>query len=377
MTEAALPTAPEDLTLDTINRLIQEQTPDVSVARFRISESHTVGLGQASSAGRICIDVEYAGSSAANLPSHIVLKVAKADPSDPQRPDPIAGAAGALYSNELNIYRHVNPGSFLEAPQFLGGAYSHESNALLLMLEDLRDRGVTFPHVNVPTSLARMRSLLDQLAILHARYWASPELETSSAWMQSHTRGAIHDQFASPHVLPPHIANELAANQFKREMVERLGVDGDELFRQVHRLQAHQATLPQTLCHGDTHIGNTYRLPDDTGGLFDWQLASQGFAMHDIGYLLATGLTVAERRRHERDLLAWYRERLLAHGVAGAPSLDDLWVEYCRSMVWGVYIGWLITPVINYGWEITVMAHLRTMTAYEDLDTARLIAALG
>jgi hypothetical protein len=312
--------------------------------------------------------------------------VARANATDPQRPDPLSGAGGTLYRNELAIYREVNPATFLESPQFLGGAYDSGSNALLLMLEDLRDRGVTFPHVNVPTSLHRMRSLLDQLVILHARYWNSPRLAASSGWMEAHTRGAIHDQFSSPHVLPPHIARELAAEQFKREMVERLGVDGETLFRQVHRLQRHQATLPQTLCHGDTHIGNTYTLPNDTGpndtgpndtgGLFDWQLASQGFAMHDVSYLLATGLSVVERRRHERELLGCYREALLAHGVTDAPSPDDLWIEYRRAMVWGVFIGWLITPVINYGWQITVMAHLRMMTAYEDLETARLIAAL-
>ena len=141
-------------------------------------------------------------------------------------------------------------------------------------------------------------------------------------------------------------------------------------------MQAHQATLPQTVCHGDTHIGNTYALPGDTGGLLDWQLASRGFALHDVSYLIATGLSVAERRRHERDLLAFYREQLRAHGVAEAPSLDDLWTEYARAMIWGLYIGWLITPVVNYGWEKSVMAHLRTMTAYEDLDTAQLIARL-
>ena len=376
MGDLALPTDPADLTLDLLNRLVGEQLPGVAFSGFRVTESHTVGLGHASSAGRICIAADYAEGAPAGLPANIVLKVAKASPADPLRPDPIAGAGGTLYRNELAIYREVDPAHFLESPQFLGGAYDSGSNALLLMLEDLRDRGATFPHVTVPTSLHRMRSLLDQLAILHARYWNSPRLAAASDWMEVHTRGAIHDQFSSPHVLPPHIARELATEQFKREMVERLGVSGQELFAQVHRLQRHQATLPQTLCHGDTHIGNTYTLPDDTGGLFDWQLASQGFAMHDVGYLLATGLSVAERQSHERDLLGWYRERLLAHGVADAPSPDTLWTEYRRAMVWGVFIGWLITPVVNYGWQITVMAHLRMMTAYEDLGTARLIAAL-
>lgn len=371
-----LPTDPADLTLGVINHYLNEQNPGVVATSFTVTESHAVGLGHASSAGRICVDVDYADGAPADLPTHIVIKVAKADAGNPSQPDPIAGAAGVLYRNEVNIYRHVRPWTFLESPRFLGGAYDSGVNSMLLMLEDLRDRGVTFPHVNVTTSLFRMMSLLDQLAILHARYWDSPKLQASSSWMEAHTRGTIHDQFSSPHVLPPHAAGELASNQFKREMVERLGTDTVGLFRQVHRLQQHQATLPQTLCHGDTHIGNTYRLPDDNGGLFDWQLTSRGFAMHDVSYLIATGLSVAERRLHERDLLAYYRERLMAHGVKDVPTAEMLWIEYCRGMVWGVFIGWLITPVVNYGWEITVMAHLRTMTAYEDLETGKLIDAL-
>lgn len=372
MNDVILPTHPDDLSLDLLNRLVGEQMPDVTFSNFRVSESHTVGDGQASSAGRIGIKVDYAQGSPADLPRNLILKVARAGES-PTEPNPMAGAGGSLYRNEVNLYRHINPASFLESPLYFGGAYDSQSNSMLLMLEDIRDRGVTFPHVNVPTSIQRMHSLLDQLAILHARYWNSPRLAEAADWMETHTRGYIHDQFLA---LRPYVEHELSKEQYKREMVERIGTSAADLFRQVHRLQQHQATLPQTLCHGDTHIGNTYRLPDDSGGLFDWQLASQGFCMHDVSYLLATGLSVAERRTHERDLLSYYREQLLAHGVTDVPRFDDLWLEYCRGMVWGLYIGWLITPVINYGWEITVMANLRTMTAYEDLDTSRLIDSL-
>lgn len=373
MTDVALPTHPDDLSLDLLNQLVHEQMPDVSFTHFRVRESHTVGDGQASSAGRIGIEVDYAADSRPGLPRNLVLKVARAGECA-TRPSPVAGAGGSLYRNEVNIYRHINPASFLESPLCFGGAYDSESNAMLLLLEDMRDRGVTFPHVNVPTSLKRMQSLLDQLAILHARYWNSPRLASATEWMESHVKGHIHDQFLA---LRPHVEHELAKEQFKREMVERTGTDATDLFHQVQRLQQHQSTLPQTLCHGDTHIGNTYRLADDRGGLFDWQLASKGFCIHDISYLLATGLSVGERRAHERDLLQYYRERLIAHGVTDVLLLDDLWQEYCRGMVWGLYIGWLITPVINYGWEITVIANLRTMTAYEDLNTSRLIDSLG
>jgi hypothetical protein len=63
--------------------------------------------------------------------------------------------------------------------------------------------------------------------------------------------------------------------------------------------------------------------------------------------------------------------------VRPPPSFDVTWREYRRGMIWGVYIGWLTTPVVNYGWEINVVNHLRLMTAYEELDTASLIAELG
>lgn len=371
-----LPTNPDDLTCDLLNGLLEQRAPALRIRDFVVREAHQVGLGEASSAGRICIDVEYADRPPEGAPNALVLKVAKSAESDPSRPDPIAGAGGALYRNELAIYREVDPARFLEAPKFFGGAYDRQPNSLVLILEDLRAREVTFPHVTVPTSLERMESLLDQLARLHARYWNSPDLKTASGWLQAHTRGEIHEQFASPHVLPPHLQRELETEQFKREMVERLGGTPDALFRQVHAVQRHQAGLPQTLCHGDTHIGNTYALPGEKGGLYDWQLASQGFALHDISYVLATGLSIAQRRENERELLALYRERLLAHGATDVPALEALWNEYRRAMIWGVYIGWLITPRINYGWEITVMAHLRMMTAYEDLETAKLIAAL-
>ncbi|MEO6716126.1 MAG: phosphotransferase [Novosphingobium sp.] len=377
MIKRKLPTAPEELTVDILNDVIADFTPDVVLTGFDVMEKHVWGSGTASSAGRVVIEPVYGETGSSQLPRRIVVKVANSLAGDPTTPDPIAGAHGALYRNEVAIYRELRPNEFLEAPRALGGAYDETSNSLMLLLEDLRDRGVTFASVTTPTSLDRMRSLLDQLATLHAKYWNHPEHGGSLDWMEAHTRGIIHDKFNDPNIMAAHIANQVATEQFKREMVERLGTTVDGLFRQFQLVQQHQATLPQTVCHGDTHIGNTYILPDDRGGLLDWQLASVGFAMHDVSYLVATGLSVGQRRKHERELLTYYRMLLLEKGAVDVPSPDMLWLEYSRAMVWGVYIGWLTTPVPNYGWEITVLAHLRTMTAYEDLETARLIEQLA
>lgn len=375
MAATRLPTDPQDLTVDHLNALLAAQSPGVALTDFTVTETHLWGGGQASSAGRMVIAPIYAGPAAAKLPRRLVIKVAKTDPSSDD-PKQVRGT-GALYRNEVNVYTRLRPSSFLEAPAVLGGAYDPQTATFLLLMEDLRDRGATFGAVTTPVPLNTVRSLLDQLASLHARYWGSPDFDDGLSWMEAHTRGALYAVFNTPQAAPAFIAHQVEQEQFKREMVQRLGTTVDGLFRGFQRVQQHQARLPQTVCHGDTHIGNTYALPDGRGGLLDWQLASQGYAMHDVSYLVATALSVADRRAHERELLAYYREQLRANGVGDAPSLDELWIEYRRAMVWGVYIGWLTTPVVNYGWEITVMNHLRIMTAYEDLETGRLLDALG
>ena len=66
----------------------------------------------------------------------------------------------------------------------------------------------------------------------------------------------------------------------------------------------------------------------------------------------------------------------MRQGVAEAPSLEDLWLEYRRAAVWGVYIGWLTTPIMNYGWDICVNNHIRLLTAYQDLECREALADL-
>ncbi|MHA7838922.1 MAG: phosphotransferase, partial [bacterium] len=225
-------------------------------------------------------------------------------------------------------------------------------------------------------SLAQIESLLSSLAALHARYWESPRFETDLGWIEPHTSGAIYTMFNHPNMVPAMIAEQIEQNQFKRELVEAADQTADGLYREFRKLQKHQATLPQTLCHGDTHVGNTYLLPDGRAGLVDWQLMARGYCLHDVTYLLMTGLSVGTRRRHQKDLLAYYRAQLSKRGVVEVPSLEELWLEYRRAAVWGVYIGWLTTPIMNYGWDICVNNHIRLLTAYQDLECSEALADL-
>ena len=211
--------------------------------------------------------------------------------------------------------------------------------------------------------------------MLHAAFWDSPRFRGDLGWVETHLSGDVARMMND--LAPAYIQHEIDTVPHKREIVQRLRTTGPELLAGVQALQRHQARLPQTLLHGDSHLGNTYLLPGSRGGLLDWQLSVRGYCLHDVSYLIATSLPIEWRRRHERDLLTRYLERLRERGVRRPPGFEEAWREYGRAMIWGLYIGWLTTPIVNYGWEINVMNHLRLMTAYEDLDTARLVAEVN
>ncbi|EQA98382.1 phosphotransferase family protein [Sphingobium baderi] len=357
------PLTAEGWTPRLLTELLQKQRPGAQVETVTVVEGNYYGEGMVSTAGRITFDLGYAAPS--DLPRRVVVKIAQT-----------VLAAQPLYDNEVAFYERLRPELDIEAPQVFASAFDSESGTLALVMEDLRVRGIRFPNVTVPVALDSISDLIDTLARLHARYWQSARLSGDLSWVQSHMAGPLHDMFHKPDMVPAMIAEQVRTEQFKREMVQRLGLTVEQLYDGFRAVQAHQARLPQTILHGDTHIGNTYLLPDGRGGLLDWQLFVRGYCMHDVGYLIATGLSIEDRRRHERELLDHYLDRLKAHGVADAPSREDIWTEYRRAAVWNVYIGWLTTPVVNYGWEIGVMAHLRVMTAFEDLETAKLLASM-
>lgn len=359
---SAHPSTAEGITPDYVTGLLSEAHPGVVVEDVEVVDAKTYGEQMVSTAGRALLRLRYRGET--DLPTQLVLKI-------PRGVDTIMAP---FYANEVSFYRRIRPELAIEAPRCFGGAFDAETSSFGLLLEDLTLRDVRFPNVTQPVTPETVRHLLDTLAALHARYWESPRFSGDLAFVEAHVGGGVSELMngAAPIV----IQHEIDTENFKREMVQRLRTTGPELLAGVQAVQRHQAGLPQTLLHGDTHLGNTYILPDGRGGLLDWQLMVRGHAMHDVNYLVTTALSIGDRRAHERELLTYYLARLRAEGVVQPPSFEDAWREYRRTLVWGVYIGWLTTPVVNYGWEINVLNHLRLTTAFEDLETAKLVAEL-
>jgi aminoglycoside phosphotransferase (APT) family kinase protein len=147
----------------------------------------------------------------------------------------------------------------------------------------------------------------------------------------------------------------------------------DRIWSAFAALVAALDTGPPTLLHGDVHAGNVFYVDRNRGGLLDWQLSLRGNWSLDVGYLLATALTPAQRATHERDLLRGYLGRLSALGVPDPPTFDDAWLRYRQSVLYGIAM-WLITPGGVHSDEVQAENLRRCLIAGKELET---LAALG
>jgi aminoglycoside phosphotransferase (APT) family kinase protein len=126
------------------------------------------------------------------------------------------------------------------------------------------------------------------------------------------------------------------------------------------------------LAHGDAHMGQVYFDPDGTISFVDWQSVGLMPSVKDVAYFLGSALPVAERRAHERDLIAHYVQSLEA---CGGPRLaiTDVWEDYRRQMLQGIV--WVVVTDKMQTNEAIAALNERYLTAMADLGTLEALGA--
>ncbi len=373
---------------------------ETTVESVEVIDRARCGDGAASTADRILLRLRYAPGGDADLPAQMVLKtlllhrvlrfglpavltLASVSRMAERLPWVGAGARSALfvlvglyqrlyphapdpmYLTEARFYRDIRPELDLEIPRTFGSIYDARSRQFAILMEDLRLRGARFPNTTMKIPVAQVRALVTLLARLHARYWQSPRFDGELAWVPTRLRGGMFPVFDG--IGRELIRYQVESHPFKQRLLAPLERSVDALWEALWRSQRTLAAGPQTLLHGDTHIGNAYLLPDGTGGFYDWQLMVRGHWANDLAYLLCSGLAAEVRRQHERGLIDHYLATLADSGVDDPPTAQAAWECYRLAAIWGLVIGWLITPPVNYGVEITAANISRMVAATIDL----------
>lgn len=271
----------------------------------------------------------------------------------------LMGELGRLAHTEVCFYDRLAPG-LQGVPACHGSAFDPLTGRFVLVLEDLPAAECDFPDTLHPLDRDRAALVVERLAALHARHWGRPPgwVYTPSGDHTSLLTGALCRASA-------------------RRIAERtdIPVDRGRFIDENYRAVAGLIDRPpHTVMHGDAHPGNVY-FRNGAAGLLDWQAVRSGNPGRELAYTLVTGLTTADRRDAERELLDVYR-RALAAGGGPAWDRDDLWHRYRQGALYA-YVAPLITAGMGGMQDegIAMEGLRRGVAALDDLDTVAVLRA--
>lgn len=231
----------------------------------------------------------------------------------------------------------------------------------VVITEDVIVEGAEFLDARSDYTPDQAAESLAQLATLHASTWGATDL-AATRW------------------LTPRLGSYLELRGVKDILVNFDGPigagvpepvrDAERLVRAYRSLAALTARddAPWCVIHGDAHVGNVFVDSVGRPSFLDWQLVQRGPWYLDVGYHLASALSVEDRRRTERDLVAHYLDRLRAAGIE-TPSEGAVWQGIRRGVVHGLYL-WAITLKVDPAVTSVLLTRLGTAAADHDALTA-------
>jgi hypothetical protein len=194
----------------------------------------------------------------------------------------------------------------------------------VVITEDVVAQGATFLDGNSPYTPEQTADTLAEFARLHAATWA---------------------RYAEADWLAPRLGRvlEVWGHAKTIEIITRNLGSARDAHRLVdaYRVLMTPETGPWCVIHGDAHVGNLFVDGAGVTSLVDWQLVQRGKWYFDVGYHIASTLTVEERLRTEGDLLRHYLDALASHGVT-PPPWDEAWPAIAGGMLHGFFL-WSIT----------------------------------
>jgi sulfur transfer complex TusBCD TusB component (DsrH family) len=175
---------------------------------------------------------------------------------DPEHADLVALTSGLYHEPRLFSSGVVLP---LDHPAVYTAIIDEERRDFLMMMEDVVARGADPRDSTRPMTIDQVANGVRGLARMHSAYWGD-RIATHPAlgWVEPFVA------FEGLEYAPLHIAHERLGDTVPAEITALTVTD---LFVDIWaRYIATLTTSPQTLLHGDPHIGNTYVLPDDEVG---------------------------------------------------------------------------------------------------------------
>ncbi|MFA5493755.1 MAG: oxidoreductase family protein [Porticoccaceae bacterium] len=352
-----LPWRREEITADWFTTLLQNKYPGVvaeHLQEVQFIDSHTAKV-------RIAVQWNHAGKLA-KLPERLCLKLnLLRDYNDVD----ICAVEARFYhflARELKVPT---------ANCYYADWEDDGSGQGLIVLEDLVQRGGKFGQSSDHAGLDGVALAIEGLAKLHGSLWDDPLIsEQNAPWLQTAMRTPVDtDQVR---IMWRYIEENLRDPVFRSISPRHYLDEPRRVEWAFDRLGEFERAVDAPYCVllGDCHQGNTYILPHGERLWLDWQLVRRGRPWRDLTYFMVGTLTIEERRQNERELLAFYRDKLIDTGAKGVIELDEIWEQHRRWIMYGVQ-AWV--PALDRWGHTSRPIQERFFVAAEDHGTWQLL----
>lgn len=356
-TALTVPSCWDEVTADWMTAALARDFPDVVV------EAVTVAMRDDGTNRRARLALSYRPGPSG--PRTVFVKAV-----DPEHRELIKLTSGLLHEPRLFNSEIDLP---LEHPCVYAAPIDEVGEDFLLVMEDLTERHADPRDATRPLNVAQAADGVRGLARMHGAFWGERLDRPALEWLEPLEEWEGMQYAPLPAALER--LGDAAPASVHALTIEQL-VEG--IWKPFIRTLTGSRGGAPTLLHGDAHVGNTYLLPNGTVGFLDWQVARRGNFSLDLGYFLQGAITTEDRRAHERELLAEYRNALELPAVE-LPSAEEIWLRYRASVAHGLTL-WLATASAGELWQrpdIALALAQRYSAAYEDLQTAEALAELG
>jgi hypothetical protein len=256
---------------------------------------------------------------------------------------------------EVNFYREIAADAGLRTVRCLYAEVDPVTSFNVLVTEDVGE-GAVFPDGRAPCTPDQTAQSLEQLAALHAATWADSRC-ASATWLDS--RMAHYTQRRGVADIASNFEGPIGAG------IPASVRDGERLVAAYKDLATEVARAdPWCVVHGDAHIRNIYFDPRGRPSFIDWQLVQRGPWYLDVGYHIASMLSIEDRRAHQDALVVEYLDHLEANGVA-RPGPTEVGRGLRRSFLHGFYL-WAITLRVDPKATAALLTRLGTAVADHD-----------
>jgi hypothetical protein len=225
--------------------------------------------------------------------------------------------------NEVLFYQKLAEHVRMRVPDVYVARTRAKDGAFILLMEDLVEAGCGISDGTVGVRADPAAVALEDLAALHLRFEDPARRAAEAAWVKAPSH-SDYGQILLRQALAQH-RDRLSANFIE---IAELYIERGEALHDVWQRG------PRTVIHGDAHIGNLF---DDAGrtGFLDWGIINLSTPLRDVSYFLTMALSIEDRRKHERELLAHY---LAVRAASGHSPIgwDEAWRSHRLQAAYGV-----------------------------------------